>query len=333
MKNGERYEGVPVLVLGAAGFIGRWVARALTDQRAELFLGVRQVSTAAETLDRVDARGELIACDLEEPANVRSLIDRVRPAVVFNLAGYGVDPTERTPEIAELINARLVEHLAGAVASHEAQGWTGQRVVHVGSALEYGTAGGNLSEDSSPEPTTVYGRSKLAGTLALQAICRSRGLRGVTARLFTVYGAGEHSSRLLPTLLKARHSDGPIDLTDGRQERDFTYVEDVADGLLRLGLSPAPPGAVVNLATGRLTPVRSFVETAADVLGLARPRLRFGALATRSEEMHHDAVTIDRLARMTSWQPSTSIDAGIARASTRFDALTSQRRIENEICQ
>jgi len=74
----------------------------------------------------------------------------------------------------------------------------------------------------------------------------------------------------------------------------------------------------VNLATGRLTPVRAFVETAADVLGLSKARLRFGALVTRPEEMSHDPVTLERLESLTMWRPSTGITDGIGRTYAHF---------------
>ena len=112
-------------------------------------------------------------------------------------------------------------------------------------------------------------------------------LRGVTARLFTVYGPGETPERLLPSLIQAAKAGRPQRLTSGHQKRDFTYVEDAAEGLLRLGQSSAEPGAVINLATGRLTPVRGLVRIAADVLNIPAENLEFGALSDRPEEMSH----------------------------------------------
>jgi nucleoside-diphosphate-sugar epimerase len=135
----------------------------------------------------------------------------------------------------------------------------------------------------------------------------------VTVRLFTVYGPGEHQGRLLPSLLEAARRGTPIRLTAGWHKRDFTYVEDVAEGLLCLGAGSAPPGAVVNLATGRLTSIRSFVETAAGILGILRKHLEFGVLPTRPEEMEHEDVTVDRLLALTGWVPPTPIDTGIRR--------------------
>ena len=89
----------------------------------------------------------------------------------------------------------------------------------------------------------------------------------------------------------------------------------MAEGLLRLALAAPDPGDVVNLATGTLTPVRGFVETAARVMGIPGERLRFGALPTRGEEMAHDPVRIERLRRLTGWSPAIGIEDGIARAA------------------
>ncbi len=138
----------------------------------------------------------------------------------------------------------------------------------------YGKAGGDLAEDGPALPTTLYGRTKLQGTRVLAEGGPALGLRAITARLFTVYGPGEHPGRLLPALLQAARTGRPLELSAGTQCRDFTYIEDVAEGMLRLGRS-AGDNTIVNLATGRLTSVRTFAETAAGILGIACSNLRF----------------------------------------------------------
>jgi nucleoside-diphosphate-sugar epimerase len=102
-------------------------------------------------------------------------------------------------------------------------------------------------------------------------------------------------------------------LSAGLQRRDFTYVEDVADGLLKLGLTSGG-SAIVNLATGRLTTVRGFVETAAGILGIPASRLNFGAVPANVHEMEHDPVSLSNLRRAVGWVPGTSIDIGIGKS-------------------
>jgi nucleoside-diphosphate-sugar epimerase len=306
----ERYAGVRTVVLGASGFIGRWVARKLCAAGADVVLQVRDARTAADVLDAYGIRAETHEVDLRNAESVRRFLEHSRPAITFNLAGYGVDPAERDEEASRDLNARLVETVCATLSACRTH-WSGQTIVHAGTAMEYGSAGGDLAETCSTAPWTNYGRSKLAGTLALERYCRGGELNGLTGRLFSVYGPGETSGRLLPTLIAAASTERGISLTAGLHERDFLYVEDAADALLLLGVSPTTTCEPVNVATGVLSRVRTFVETAATILGIPSRRLDFGALPTRSEEMLHGPVTIERLRALTGWTPPTSIAEGI----------------------
>lgn len=317
------------LVLGASGFIGHWVARALRSQGAHVICAVRTVE-AAELLAR-DAIGTVIVRrDLGDLDALAQWLPALRPSIVFNLAGYGVDRSERDEATAELVNHRFVESLARVVAAMPHDEWAGARLVHVGSALEYGTTGGVLSESSPCAPTTLYGRTKLAGTLALQQVSRETGLEACVARLFTVFGPGEHTGRLLPTLMAAAEGEGTISLSAGTQARDFAYVEDIAEGLLRLAVSDVGAGEIVNLATGVMHPVRTFVEAASDVLRIPRARLGFGIVPTMAEEMSHTGVSVDVLRSLTSWTPDDDISGSVARtmARTAEERRRDERRAE-----
>lgn len=304
------YQDARVVVLGAAGFIGRWVARRLAPARARIWLVVRDRESAGPLLAEAGAAGDIIPVDLRRDAELERLVREARPAVVFNLAGYGVDRGERDADLATRLNQDLPRRLAECLLTARDPGWTGPALVHAGSALEYGEAEGDLSEDTVPRPTTVYGATKLGGTRAIEAAA-GRGLKAVTARIFTAYGPGEHPGRLLPTLLSAAGTSERIPLSDGTQQRDFTFVGDVADGFLRLGAHHGPVPATLNLATGVLTSVRRFVEIAAEVLGIEPGRLGFGDLPRRMEEMGHRAVNLARLRNTLGWQPNTAPREGI----------------------
>lgn len=305
------------LVLGANGFVGHWVARALRAQGAHLMCAVRTIE-GAERLARHQLGAVVVRRDLGDLDALASWIPALRPSVIFNLAGYGVDRGERDEALGDLMNHRLVEALGHVVAAMPRDEWNGARLVHVGSALEYGTTGGVLHESSACAPNTAYGRSKLAGTLALQRTAVEHGVEVCTARLFTVFGPGEHAGRLLPTLLAAAESGVPVALSAGTQRRDFAYVEDVAEGLLRLAVSDVQPGEIVNLATGAMHSVRDFAETAAGVIGIPSERLQFGAVPTREEEMSHEGVSVNRLRELTRWLPDDDIAGGVARTVARL---------------
>jgi UDP-glucose 4-epimerase len=315
------YHGKRIVVLGPAGFIGRWVARLLTESGAELHLLVRNLEAAKHIFTRFGVRGQIHTIDLRDFATLDHLLHQIKPNLAFNLAGYGVDPNQRDERLAYQLNAELIANIAGIMADLQNHEWDGQSIVHTGSALEYGQIGNDLSEDSLPHPTTLYGKSKLAGTQALSRCCRQYGVRGVTARLFSVYGPGERPGRLLPALIQTARQGGMLGLTAGDQKRDFVFVEDVARGLLRLGLSCSKPGETVNLATGNLIEVREFIKTAARQLDIPAQNLNFGAIPTRWKEMEHLPVSIRRLMELVSWKPTTGIETGIHRTILFYDSL------------
>jgi nucleoside-diphosphate-sugar epimerase len=307
-----------VLVLGATGFIGRWAARAAHQAGARVWLAARRADEAARIASVYGLDGATtVALDVLDAAALAGVIRDAAPDVTFNLAGYGVDRTETDPALSQAINVELVRRVLDLIAAGPPSAWAGPRLVHTGSALEYGTVGGDLSEDGPVNPTTVYGQTKLTATRLVEGAVAAGRLRAVTARLFTVYGPGEHTGRLLPSVLASRSSASPVAMTNGLQQRDFTYVGDVAEGLVRAAARTTLPWATVNLATGRLRSVREFVGEAERALGLTPGRFAFGALPTRSDDMAHDAVTIERARQWLGWVPSTTIADGV-RATDAF---------------
>lgn len=308
----DLYRDKRALVLGGGGFIGQWVAAKLNARGADVAVAARDALSATRLLRAHGVVCDVRSADLARSGEATRLVRVFRPQIVFNLAGYGVDRSERDELAMQQLNCELVAELAAAVESDAH--WRGQALVHAGSALEFGDVGGDLADPWRCAPTTSYGQTKLEGARALAQISRRRGVRAVCARLFTVYGPGEHPGRLLPSLIEAAQGSGPLALSAGLQQRDFTYVEDVAEGLLRIGaLSDPIEARALNLATGRLTSVREFVEIAAHLVGLPRARLDFGALPTRAEEMRHGAVAIGVLRALCDWAPSASIAEGVRR--------------------
>ena len=309
--------GTPVLVVGAGGFIGRHLTALLAERGARVTAGVR-CGGARLASRRFRPPHAVAEFDGAVAGSLGRLIGEVRPAFVVNLLAYGVHADQRDLQLAQRINVECVGELVDALADARDAGalppWPAARLVHAGTVAEYGEASGDLVESTPTQPTTLYGRTKLAGTLLLLARARERALRSAVARLFMVYGGGERPPRLLPSLLAAAEREGPIDLTAGKQRRDFTWVGDVAEGLVRLAAAQGVgEGEVVHLATGRLTAVRDFVLAAAQELRIETGRLRFGALPSDGAEQRLASVSVERLRQLTNWIPDTSPTDGVRR--------------------
>lgn len=302
------YAGTRVLVTGATGFVGRWVWRLLAECGAQ----VHALGRSRARLEAVPFPGRHVLADLSRPGSLAQVVEALRPALVLNLAGYGVDPAERDPALDRRLNTGVPVEAALALDAHPGDGdWAGQRLVHAGSAFEYGPVEGAVRESALPRPARGYAANKLAGTQRVARVRHGTGVAMVTARLFTVYGPGEHPHRLFPSLLRAAAPGLPLPLSEGSQTRDFTWVADVAEGLLRLGMCEHAP-EVVNLATGTATTVKEFALAVADAAGMDRALLRFGELAPAAE-VRQGPADVTLLQETLGWVPPTTVHEGIER--------------------
>lgn len=313
----QAYRERVVVVLGAGGFIGRHVALKLVGMGAQVYGTHRpgKGQPEAKGLFKGLASVKWQALDLLDGSALQAWLGGIQPDIIFNLAGYGVWRDQRSPSLFEGLNDALVGQLLFYLEKMPGQNWPGQRLIHVGSAQEYGQLPGDLREAGPAQPTTEYGRTKLRGTQRVIA-AHAKGMAVLCARLFTVYGPGAQDDKLLPLLRAARTTQDRIPLSHGLQKRDFTYVEEVAEGLLRLGMiQKGPP--VVNLATGALDSVRDFIEIARRHLDIPVERLAFGDLPTRVDEMEHLPVNISRLESLTAWKPALALEEGLRYACIR----------------
>ncbi len=142
-------------------------------------------------------------------------------------------------------NHLLARFVAEAAASTEV------RLVHVGSAAEYGVpASERAHEEDHPTPTGAYGRSKLAGTRAVLATCAPG--QAVVARVFNPVGPGQPDHLPVAEFARAARSPdvGPVTIRNSATERDFLAIDDVGRALVALAVDDRTPPAVVNVCSG-----------------------------------------------------------------------------------
>jgi nucleoside-diphosphate-sugar epimerase len=254
-----------VLLLGARGFLGSEVARALrASDGVELveadLPGVGGGGSAGATGTRfvpVDLLGH--------PVDLAASLAGIRPDAIVNCAG------RTAGDEAELraANVVAVERLLVAI---RATG-LGPRLVHIGSAAEYGAGetGRPVAEDAATKPLGPYGATKLAGT-RLVAEARRRGLvDAVVLRVFNAVGPGMPADSLPGAALRRlaaalssgseRVEMGPLDAV-----RDFVDTRDVSSAVAAACRAPAPP-PILNVGTGRPSTARELVEAIARRMG------------------------------------------------------------------
>jgi len=248
------------LVTGASGGFGRMLCRALRDGQAEDVVSVARQAADDE---------EITACDVTDADAVRDLVCRVRPRVIYHLAGS----FSNCYEIDYKVNALSARHVLEASAMHAPVA----RIVLMGSAAEYGVVrreDNPVTEDQALHPVSIYGLTKVFQTHLGRYFAHARGSDVVVARMFNLIAAGL-SERLFVGRVERlidRYRKGEttkIDVGNLDSHRDYVSgVEAVIQ--VRAIAARGERGKVYHVASGKAVSMRELLHGMLDAAQLPR---------------------------------------------------------------
>jgi UDP-glucose 4-epimerase len=309
------YQGQRALVLGGFGFIGTHLTERLRAEGAEVTAVTRTLAPHRGAAARLSANGvRVLEGDLRDAAAMRAAVRGQQ--VVFNLAGQsGAVQSMEDPQTDLDVNCRGNLVLLEALRSESPSA----TLVFVSSRLAYGAGGEQLvAEDRPADPLCVHAVHKLAVEQYLRIYARSYGLRYSIARLTNPFGPGQPPGRtaygVVNRLIHQALAGETLRIYgDGLQRRDYIYVDDAVDALVRLGESPAAAGRLYNVGSGIGTPL---VEMARAIVAIAGGgRIEFApwpALAGHIETGHFVA-SAERIRREVGWTARVPLGEGLAR--------------------
>jgi UDP-glucuronate 4-epimerase len=267
----------PIVVTGAAGFIGSHVARALVARGARV-LGVdnfdpfyaREVKE--RNLARVSGAFECVELDICDEAGLGALLRGARPEGVIHLAARaGVRPSVADPVGYAHVN---VTGTASVLRAAERSGC--ERVVIASSSSVYGNnAKAPFSEEDAVEaPISPYASTKRACELLARTHQHLTGMPTACLRFFTVYGPGQRPDLAIAKFMRLIREGRPITMYgDGSMSRDYTYIDDIVAGVLSAWDRIDGFGfRVWNLGSDRPVRLDELIGQIAQVAGV-RPRV------------------------------------------------------------
>ncbi|MCY4453350.1 MAG: NAD-dependent epimerase [Immundisolibacterales bacterium] len=322
-----------VLVTGAAGFIGAEVCRWLA-LRGDAVTGIDNLNAYYDVglkkarLARLDQHGgfRFEKIDISDRDAMHSLFDRVRPRLVVHLAAQaGVRHSLTDPHT--YADANLVGFL------NVLEGCRHCAVEHLVFASTSSVYGANRKlpysvHDSTEHPLSLYAASKKANELMAHAYSHLYSLPATGLRFFTVYGPWGRPDMSLFRFTRNILAGEPIDIYNhGRHRRDFTYVDDIVEGVMQtLGRPPesdpdwdarAPdpgtshaPYRLLNIGNQSPIALERYVETIERCVGRRAVR-RF--LPLQPGDVPETFADIGDLAALTGYRPRTSIEEGVPR--------------------
>ncbi len=288
------------LVTGGAGFIGSHVAEALLARGDEVHI-LDNLTTGKR--ENVPAGARIHVGDIRTHAD--GVFDEMRPELCFHLAAQADVPTSvARPDYDAEVN------ILGTVRILEAARRHGTQIVFssTGGAI-YGECDRPAREDDPRRPLSPYGVSKLAGEEYLAAWNRLHATRHVALRFGNVYGPRQDSSLeggVVAIFLERMARDEPTQiLGDGRQERDFVEVGDVARAMLA---AVGRDGGVFNVGSGKPTSVAALHALCRRVSGSQREAEMAPA---RPGDVQRSVLDPSLAARELGWRPERDLEAGL----------------------
>jgi UDP-glucose 4-epimerase len=302
-----------VLVTGGSGFIGSHLVNRLLQDGANVGVTVRYGNVMKnERLRDCWDRIHVIEADLRNRGALAAVRD-FEPDVVFHLAAYNhvgqsFVQVEECFDVNAKGSANLLDLCAGV-----------PKFVYMSTSEVYGhQTEVPFVETMDPEPLSPYAITKYAGELYCRMKQRIGGETSIVVlRPFNTFGPYQSAKAVIPELIVKCLRGEPIATTKGEQTREFNYVADIVDGLVRAATHEGDVEGVINLATGREVPIHQLVRTIAE-LTETKSELQIGALPYRPTEIWRMYADNSRAQEILEWQPQVSLEEGLSRTIEWF---------------
>jgi UDP-glucose 4-epimerase len=297
-----------ILVTGGAGFIGSHLVEALLRKGHRV-----------RVLDDLSSGKRHNLAPFKN--DVELLVGDCADSEVARRASRGIEVVYHegaVPSVTRSVNDPLLSHRANATATVTmlvaARDAGVRRFIYAGSSSVYGDSKVLPKRETlEPQPLSPYAVGKLAGEHYLRIFAGLYGLETLTLRYFNVFGPRQDPGSpysgvisLFATALLAGRA--PVIYGDGRQSRDFTYVENVVHGNLRALQAKGLCGQVVNVATGHRVTLKQLLSAMAGEIGVPA---RANHLPARAGDVRHSLADIARAKKLLGYRPVVDFETGL----------------------
>lgn len=293
-----------IWMTGSTGFIGQHVVRRLVDSHYSLHLFLRR-EPDQEWLKQLGPFITWEVGSLEDEKAVLTSLQHCKPQTLLHLAAYGVRPEDRDWNKAVQQNVWVPSMLLENANEVGATSF-----VMIGSSAEYGDTTHEITEDSLIAPLDLYGSSKAAGAIICQQLARQHQMTFLSLRVFNVFGEGQNPNSFIGYVMRQLLAQQPLSVSPCEQERDFLYVHDVVEAIVKAVEVDDPIQEMVNIGSGETKTLKAYIEKIKEHIQSSSV-VQYGALPYRQGERMYAKPSIEKAKKLLGWEPKWTLDEGI----------------------
>lgn len=295
-----------VSVFGASGFVGRNMIKALINENCEIVAS--------------DIREDVIEGIQIHPANILEYnqVERIvqDSDYIIHLAASSLPYSLKNPTINAQINIVGTLNIMDAAKEYGIK-----KMIFSSASSIVGDVNKSPVDEAHPcSPKTPYGVSKYAIENYLRVYNDIFNLNYIVFRFFNIYGPWQlpDSGALIPMIYNKLKNTGTFDiLGDGTQVRDYVYVGDIADFIIKGIKSENINNEIFNMGTGTGTTIKRVIETAADILNIS-PKINY--LPPRPGEIGNFVADTTKMRRLFGSAPGTNLKTGLSQTYKWLDS-------------
>ena len=307
ISNGEK-----ILIVGGGGFVGANLTRRLIDLGYDVHLIWKRSSNPWRLKD-VKQKIKFHIVNIQNKKALTTVVKKIYPTAIFHLASHNAYRNQE--DIEKIINTSINGTLNLLLASKDIPY---KVFVNTGSSSEYGFKKNPMKENDFLEPISFYAAAKAGQTLLCQAFAFQYNKPIVTLRPFSVYGQYEQNDRFIPTIIRAVIEKKPIKLTEGKQRRDFIYIDDMVNAYVKLlKKGDKLKGKILNIGTEKEYANDEIVKMLFKISN-KETAIEKGKFPKRIWDSPHWVADISNAKKLLNWRPVYSLEKGLTKTYNWF---------------
>jgi len=290
-----------ILVVGGTGFIGFHLIKKLVKNKNYKIISF---STKKPSTEKKLSNVQYIICDITNKSKIKKKLINKKIDYVINLGGYVDHKNKSKTYKSHYIGSKnLVESLINKRI---------KRFIQLGSSVEYGFLKSPQKENLQLKQKSLkstYGQAKFKTTKLLIKYYKAIKFPAVILRLYIAYGPNQNTNRFIPIIIDSCLKKKEFDCSKGTQIRDFIYVDDLVDIIIKCFKNKNILGKILNVGTGKQHNIKNIINKIVKQTSGGIPK--FGKIKLRKDEPLKLFPDITKIKKYLNWKPKYSFNRGL----------------------